>query len=105
GRIDEKAHVYYDILASHPRKDDATSAHVEAMMLAWYAGHMAGRGWMAPVVAQQAAFGLGRRLRDRLKGLGVDVYDRGAAFSLVIDQVLLEIVEQGLKETAATRSP
>lgn len=92
--IDSDAHDYADLVLAHPQRERIVKLQVEIAMEAYSCGLMARRGWIEPLVAQQGAMYLGRKLRDELRALGVDLGKVNANFGTVIDRALLNIVER-----------
>lgn len=95
--VDSGAQDYADLVAAHPRRDEILRAEGEVIMNAWLCGYMAQRGWIRDVDAKQAAFTLGRMLRDRLRAMGVSVDSCKATLGATIEGSLGAIVALGLK--------
>jgi len=103
--IDQQAHDYADlVLATPSRQEQILQTEVEAMMMAYFQGYMAGRGWAEPDQARVAAFTVGRTLRDRLRALDLPIDQLRTTLGTVIDRALREITELGLTDGAERRS-
>ena len=92
--LDANAHDYLDLLLASPQRERVAQRQVEVAMEAYFCGLMARRGWIDAVDAQQGAFFLGRKLRDEIRALGVDLAKVSANFGTVVDRALLSIVER-----------
>lgn len=100
GIIDQKAHDYADLVSSHPRRDQIAQLEAEIIIQAYLCGFMAHQGWIEEVEAQQAAFMLGRALRDQLRGLGVSFDTLNVTFGLAMTEALEAIVKLGIEKGA-----
>lgn len=99
--IDSNAHDYADLVLAHAQRERIAQLQVEVAMEAYFCGLMARRGWIDALDAQQGAFFLGRKLRDELRALGVDLGKVNANFGTVVDRALMSIVERELGAPAA----
>jgi hypothetical protein len=103
GMIDQEAHDYADLVSSYPKgakRDQILQLEVEAIMKAYLYGFMAHRGWIEKIEAQQAAFMLGRALRDQIRGLGVSIDTLKATLGMVMTEALRAIVDLGIEKGA-----
>jgi hypothetical protein len=96
--IDREAHDYADLVLVHPKRERIVELEAEAVTQAYLCGVMAQRGWIERIEAEQAAFMLGRSLRDRLRGLGFPLDSVNLTIGVVIDEALGAIVELGVEE-------
>lgn len=99
GELKARAMHYLDMVDQRPEiGDQVAQLHIKALMHAYLAGYLAGRGWAAREEAQQQAATVANALCDALRGLGLnlDVF----AFSLekVVARALGEIVAMGVQD-------
>jgi hypothetical protein len=97
--IDREAHDYADLVLVHPKREQIMELEADAITQAYLCGIMAQRGWVERIEAEQAAFMLGRALRDRLRGLEFPLDSVNPALGVVINEALGSIVELGVEES------
>jgi len=98
--LHEEIHELADLIAAHPRRDDAAREEGRVLTIAFLAGYAARRGWLEEIQARAVAYRLGRALRDRLREIGIAIDDAPRLVGIVgvvIDRTLMKIVEVGLK--------
>lgn len=94
-RLQAEAHDYVDLVMAHPRRDQVSELQVTVALEAYLCGVMARHGWISEMDAQQMAFVLGRKFRQQLAALGVDVTKVKLTIGSVIDNSLREMAALG----------
>lgn len=99
GELKSRAMHYLDMIDQRPEiGDQVAQLHIQALMHAYLAGYLAGRGWAAREEAQQQAATVANALCEALRGHGLNL----DAFAFDLEQVVVralgEIVAMGAKD-------
>ncbi|MCK6470491.1 MAG: hypothetical protein L6R28_01985 [Planctomycetes bacterium] len=99
GELKARAMHYLDMVDQRPEiGDQVAQLHIKALMHAYLAGYLAGRGWAAREEAQQQAATVANAVCEALRGHGLNLDAFAFDLEKVIARALGEIVAMGVKD-------
>lgn len=99
GELKARAMHYLDMIDQRPEiGDQVAQLHIKALMHAYLAGYLAGRGWAGREEAQQQAATVANAVCEALRGHGLNLDAFAFDLEKVIARSLGEIVAMGVKD-------
>lgn len=99
--IHKDAHPFADLLTRHPARQAMMQLEAEVIVMSYLGGYMAKQGWIEEAEAKVAAAGLGRTMRDKIRGMGVAIETECPTLPTVMQHALWAIVDYAMGKSGA----